>query len=82
MATLPPDLTGPIGLELARAEEQVPGEKAMPGGSNGKNLTDRFPDVRAALASQVQVDCVLDGEMVVWTGQRMRRCKPATTATP
>jgi hypothetical protein len=33
MATLPPDLSGPIELELARAEEQIPSEHAMPGGS-------------------------------------------------
>jgi len=42
MATLPPDLTGPIGLELARAEEQVPGEKAMPGGSKYELKWDGF----------------------------------------
>jgi ATP-dependent DNA ligase len=28
---------------------------------NGKDLTDKFPDVQAALARQVTVDCVLDG---------------------
>jgi hypothetical protein len=31
MAELPIDLTGPIGLELARAVEQLPGEPGMPG---------------------------------------------------
>jgi ATP-dependent DNA ligase len=30
-----------------------------------------FPDVQAALTQQVTVDCVLDGELVVWTGERL-----------
>jgi ATP-dependent DNA ligase len=38
---------------------------------NGKDFTDRFPDVEAALVRQLEVDCVLDGELVVWTGERM-----------
>jgi hypothetical protein len=33
MGDLPPDLTGPGKLELARAEDQLPGEHAMSGGS-------------------------------------------------
>ena len=33
MGTLAPELLGPVGLELARAEEQLPGAKGMPGGS-------------------------------------------------
>jgi ATP-dependent DNA ligase len=96
MATWAADLTGPVGLELARAVEQLPGEHGMPGGSrfelkwdgfrvgvvcragevrlwsrNGKDFTAKFPDVQAALAEQVSTDCVLDGELVVWTGERM-----------
>lgn len=38
---------------------------------NGADFTDKFPDVQAALAAQVEVDCVLDGELVVWTGERL-----------
>ena len=38
---------------------------------NGKDFTTKFPDVQAALADQVDIDCVLDGELVVWTGDRM-----------
>jgi ATP-dependent DNA ligase len=38
---------------------------------NGKDFTSKFPDVAAALTRQVDVDCVLDGELVVWTGERL-----------
>lgn len=38
---------------------------------NGKDFTAKFPDVQAALTAQVDVDCVLDGELVVWTGERL-----------
>nr|WP_112248259.1 ATP-dependent DNA ligase [Kribbella monticola] len=38
---------------------------------NGKDFTDKFPDVRAALEAQLTGDCVLDGELVVWTGDRL-----------
>ncbi|MFI5706536.1 ATP-dependent DNA ligase [Kribbella sp. NPDC051620] len=96
MGRLAPELIGPVGLELARAEEQLPGPHGMPGGSrfelkwdgfrvgavcragevrlwsrNGKDFTTRFPDIQAALADQVHTDCTLDGELVVWTGERM-----------
>jgi ATP-dependent DNA ligase len=96
MASSTADLTGPVGLELARAVEQLPGEHGMPGGSryelkwdgfragavchdgqvrlwsrNGKDFTTKFPDVQKALARQVEVDCVLDGELVVWNGERL-----------
>ncbi|MEU4393099.1 ATP-dependent DNA ligase [Kribbella sp. NPDC023855] len=96
MATWAADLAGPVGLALARAVEQLPGEHGMPGGSrfelkwdgfrvgaacragevrlwsrNGKDFTTKFPDIQAALAGQVHTDCVLDGELVVWTGERM-----------
>ncbi len=96
MAELAPDLLGPVALELARAEEHLPGPNAMPGGSrfelkwdgfrvgavcragevrlwsrNGKDFTAKFPDIQTALAAQVGTDCVLDGELVVWTGERM-----------
>ena len=38
---------------------------------NGKDFTAKFPDVQAALAAQVDIECVLDGELVVWTGDRL-----------
>lgn len=96
MGRLASDLIGPVGLELARAEEQLPGEHGMPGGArfelkwdgfragvvwrdgevrlwsrNGKYFTAKFPDIQAALEAQLTTDCVLDGELVVWTGDRL-----------
>jgi hypothetical protein len=41
------------------------------GRARGKDLTDRFPDVQAALQAQLDIDCVLDGEIVVWTGEKL-----------
>jgi ATP-dependent DNA ligase len=38
---------------------------------NGKNLTDRFPDVAAAATAQLPVGTVVDGEVVVWDGNRL-----------
>jgi ATP-dependent DNA ligase len=38
---------------------------------NGKDFTAKFPDIQAALLAQVDIDCVLDGELVVWTGSRL-----------
>ena len=37
----------------------------------GKELTDRFPDLAAAVVEQVQPGTVLDGEAVVWNGTRL-----------
>jgi ATP-dependent DNA ligase len=37
----------------------------------GTDLTSRFPDVQAALRAQLTIDCVLDGEIVVWTGEKL-----------
>ncbi|MFC5264818.1 RNA ligase family protein [Kribbella qitaiheensis] len=96
MGKLAPDLLGPVGLELARAVERLPGQHGMPGGSryelkwdgfrvgavcregevrlwsrNSKDFTAKFPDVQAALETQLPTDCVLDGELVVWTGDRL-----------
>jgi hypothetical protein len=33
VGNLPPDLAGPVKLELARAEEKLPGQHALSGGS-------------------------------------------------
>lgn len=37
----------------------------------GKDLTDRFPDVAAAATAQVMPGTVLDGELVIWNGDRL-----------
>jgi ATP-dependent DNA ligase len=46
---------------------------------NGEDFTAKFPDVQAALAAQLSVDCVLDGELVLWTGSgsTSTRCSSA-----
>jgi ATP-dependent DNA ligase len=38
---------------------------------NGNDLTDRFPDIAAATATQVPPGTVLDGEVVIWDGARL-----------
>lgn len=38
---------------------------------NGRDFTAKFPDVQAALETQLATDCVLDGELMVWTGDRL-----------
>ena len=37
----------------------------------GRDLTDRFPDVAAAAVAQVPAGTVLDGEVVIWNGSRL-----------
>jgi ATP-dependent DNA ligase len=37
----------------------------------GRDLTDRFPDVAAAALAQVPAGTVVDGEVVVWNGERL-----------
>jgi len=37
----------------------------------GRDLTDRFPDVVAAAVAQVPAGTVLDGEVVIWNGARL-----------
>ena len=55
----------------------VPRRNGLPRGwvrlwsRNGKDFTAKFPDVQAALVTQLATDCVLDGELVVWTGDRL-----------
>jgi hypothetical protein len=39
---LPPELTGPVQLELAKAVEQLPGQHGMPGGSRYELKWDGF----------------------------------------
>jgi len=42
MVALAPDLLGPVGLELAKAVEQLPGEHGMPGGARNQLKWDGF----------------------------------------
>jgi hypothetical protein len=42
MTLLSPDLVGPVGLELARAVEKLPGVHGMPGGSRYESKWDGF----------------------------------------
>jgi ATP-dependent DNA ligase len=37
----------------------------------GKDLTRYFPELVAAIASEVPSGCVIDGEAVIWTGGRL-----------
>ncbi len=93
---LPPDLAGPVGVELAKPVRQIPEPQALPGGcvyepkwdgyrlvlvrtagstrlwsKQGRDLTDRFPDLAAAALAQVPAGTVVDGEVVIWNGSRL-----------
>jgi ATP-dependent DNA ligase len=93
---LPPDLAGPVTVQLAKPVPAIPPAGALPGGcryepkwdgyrlvvvrsaagtrlwsKQGRDLTDRFPDVAAAARAQVPAGTVLDGEVVVWNGSRL-----------
>ena len=37
----------------------------------GRDLTDRFPDVVAAAVAQIPAGTVVDGEVVIWNGSRL-----------
>jgi ATP-dependent DNA ligase len=111
---LPPELSGPVAVELAKPVRAIPGAAALPGGcvyepkwdgyrlvvvrsgtstrawsKQGRDLTDRFPDVVAAAVAQVPAGTVLDGEVVVWNGSRLdfgllqqRMATPAVRISP
>ncbi|SOD95767.1 ATP-dependent DNA ligase [Blastococcus haudaquaticus] len=93
---LPPELTGPVAVELAKPVRTIPHPTALPGGclyepkwdgyrlvvvrtgsstrvwsKQGRDLTDRFPDVVAAAVAQIPAGSVVDGEVVVWNGSRL-----------
>ena len=93
---LPPELSGPVAVELAKPVRTIPAASALPGGclyepkwdgyrlvvvrtggstrvwsKQGRDLTDRFPDVVAAAVAQVPAGTVLDGEVVIWNGSRL-----------
>jgi len=62
MGNLSPELTGPVGLELARAVEQLPELHGMPGGIPLRvEVWDGFlvgvVCSKAALEAQLSVDC-------------------------
>jgi hypothetical protein len=42
VGNLPPELTGPVQLELAKAVEELPGRRGMPGGSRYELKWDGF----------------------------------------
>ena len=93
---LPPELAGPVAVELAKPVQTIPAAGALSGGclyepkwdgyrlvvvrgagatrvwsKQGRDLTDRFPDVVAAARAQVPAGTVLDGEVVIWNGSRL-----------
>jgi ATP-dependent DNA ligase len=96
LPALPPELAGPVAVELAKPVKAIPPPSALPGGcvyepkwdgyrlvvvrtatstrlwsKQGRDLTDRFPDIAAAALAQVPAGTVLDGEVVVWNGTRL-----------
>lgn len=93
---LPPELSGPVAVELAKPVRAIPAAHALPGGcryepkwdgyrlvvvrnggttrvwsKQGRDLTERFPDVVAAAVAQVPAGTVVDGEVVIWNGSRL-----------
>ncbi len=93
---LPPELAGPVAVELAKPVKEIPAAHALPGGclyepkwdgyrlvivrqgsstrlwsKQGRDLTDRFPDLAAAALAQVPAGTVVDGEVVVWHDDRL-----------
>ena len=93
---LPPELAGPVAVELAKPVTDIPPPHALAGGcvyepkwdgyrlvivrqaastrvwsKQGRDLTDRFPDVVAAAVAQVPAGSVVDGEVVIWHGDRL-----------
>ena len=93
---LPPELAGPVAVELAKPVTAIPPPHALSGGcryepkwdgyrlvvvrqgnstrlwsKQGRDLTDRFPDVAAAALAQVPAGTVVDGEVVIWNGDRL-----------
>ena len=93
---LPPDLAGPVAVELAKPVKDIPPVHALPGGcvyepkwdgyrlvvvrqasstrvwsKQGRDLTDRFPDLVAAAVAQLPAGTVVDGEVVIWHGDRL-----------
>ncbi|WP_104524303.1 ATP-dependent DNA ligase [Blastococcus atacamensis] len=93
---LPPELSGPVAVQLAKPVRDIPPPAALAGGcryepkwdgyrlvivrdrsstrlwsKQGRDLTDRFPDVAAAALAQIPAGSVIDGEVVIWNGERL-----------
>ena len=93
---LPPELSGPVGVMLAKPVGRLPAPHALPGGcryepkwdgyrlvvvrgarstrvwsKQGRDLTDRFQDVATAAIAQLPPGTVVDGEVVIWNGDRL-----------
>lgn len=93
---LPPELSGPVGVMLAKPVRAMPAANALPGGcryepkwdgyrlvvvrgarstrlwsKQGRDLTDRFQDVATAAIAQLPPGTVVDGEVVIWNGDRL-----------
>jgi ATP-dependent DNA ligase len=93
---LPPELAGPVAVELAKPVRSIPAPTTLPGGcryepkwdgyrlvivrgaaatrlwsKQGRDLTNRFPDIAAAALAQLPPGTVVDGEVVVWNGERL-----------
>src|ERR687894_1003627 len=93
---LPPELAGPVAVQLSKPVREIPAAHALSGGclyepkwdgyrlvvvrtgsstrlwsKQGRDLTDRFPDVAAAALAQVPAGTVVDGEVVIWNGARL-----------
>ncbi|MGY1724002.1 ATP-dependent DNA ligase [Blastococcus sp. SYSU DS0533] len=96
LPALPPELSGPVAVELAKPVRSIPGPATLSGGcryepkwdgyrlvvvrdrsatrlwsKQGRDLTDRFPDVAAAALAQVPPGTVVDGEVVIWHDDRL-----------
>jgi ATP-dependent DNA ligase len=93
---LPPDLAGPVAVQLAKPARVLPPPSGLAGGclyepkwdgyrlvvvrtarrtrlwsKQGRDLTDRFPDVAAAALAQLPAGSVVDGEVVIWHEDRL-----------
>jgi ATP-dependent DNA ligase len=96
LPALPPELAGPVTVQLAKPVREIPRPAALAGGcryepkwdgyrlvivrdrsstrlwsKQGRDLTDRFPDVAAAALAQIPAGSVVDGEVVIWNGERL-----------
>nr|WP_239520389.1 diguanylate cyclase [Blastococcus saxobsidens] len=96
LPALPPELAGPVAVQLAKPVREIPQPTALSGGcryepkwdgyrlvvvrdrtstrlwsKQGRDLTDRFPDVAAAAVAQLPPGSVVDGEVVIWHDDRL-----------
>ncbi|RZU33907.1 ATP-dependent DNA ligase [Blastococcus saxobsidens] len=96
LPALPPELAGPVAVQLAKPVREIPQPTALSGGcryepkwdgyrlvivrdrsstrlwsKQGRDLTDRFPDLAAAAVAQLPPGSVVDGEVVIWHDDRL-----------